>query len=455
LAGLWPLSGPARTQTAGPAVNTQSNQISLDPKYGVGAWIWASETRDQQLCRFWREFEIPRSSVVVSALLRVTADNSYRLFLDERELGRGGDWQDLTEYDVTLLLKPGLHILAVEAFNDFKEAGVLMGLDIGLADGRKIEIASDRNWKVVPLTDGGWRSTRHPGPDWPAATLIAAFDTAPWPQHPTTVIKVPPIAPITIRFWQTGWFQVVLLSLCAVVAMNCLRLMGKLAIQSQAQAVVQRERARIARDLHDDLTAGLTQLVLMGEVARTALPRDSESRQELGRVCEKAHGLARSMDEVIWAINPERDTMRDFVAYICKFAETFLKSTPIRCRFDLEEEMPDFPCDLEMRRNVFFAVKEAIHNVVRHSGAKELALRIHRQKDGIVVTIEDNGKGFDPARPEQGRNGLANMRKRASEAGAVCSIISSPGAGCRVVLTVPLVRPAKGPAHWLVSKIPV
>jgi signal transduction histidine kinase len=449
VAGLWLVAAPAQGQTAEPAVNTHSAQVKLDPKTVIGVWIWASETHDQQLCRFWRGFEIPRSSVVTNAQLCITVDNSYRLFLDGRELGRGGDWQDLTEFDLTPLLNPGAHTLAVEAFNDFLEAGVLAGLAIDLADGRRIEIASDQSWKVVPLAEKGWTSRTHPARDWPAAKVIAAFKAAPWSQMPTTIIKVRQFQPITLRFWQRGWFQAVWLSLCAIVAAICLRLMGKLAIQSQAQQVVRRERARIARDIHDDLSAGLTQLALMSEVARRTLPEDLESRQQVSKVCEKAHGLARSMDEVVWAINPQRDTMRDFVSYVCKYAETFLRSTPMRCRFDLEEQMPDFPCDLEMRRNVFFAVKEAIHNAVRHSGASELMLRIHRQKDGFVVTIEDNGKGFQPTLTDQGRNGLSNMRKRAREAGAVCDIVSEPGAGCRVVLTVPLVRPAEGPAHWL------
>jgi signal transduction histidine kinase len=155
------------------------------------------------------------------------------------------------------------------------------------------------------------------------------------------------------------------------------------------------------------------------------------------------------MNQVIWAINSERDTVRDFASYVCKYAETFLRPTAIRCRFDLEEEMPDFPCDLEVRRNVFLAVKEALHNAVRHSGAGELVLRIHSRKGGIVVMIEDNGKGFDPAREEQVGNGLSNMRKRAREAGAICQITSRPGAGCCVVLTVPMVRLTKSLAYWL------
>jgi hypothetical protein len=131
-------------QTIQSQANTNSNEIKLDSKYGVGAWIWAEETHDQQLCRFWRVFEIPAGAQVVDARLRIAVDDSYNLFLDGREIGRGSGWHQLTEYDITLLLKPGLHTVAVEAFNTIKQAGVLAGLQIGLADGRTIEIASDQ-----------------------------------------------------------------------------------------------------------------------------------------------------------------------------------------------------------------------------------------------------------------------------------------------------------------------
>jgi signal transduction histidine kinase len=226
-------------------------------------------------------------------------------------------------------------------------------------------------------------------------------------------------------------------------------LVGKLALHSRVQLVVQRERARIARDIHDDLSAGLTQLVLIGEVVQSTLPAGSESRQQAGVGCEKARGLVQSMHDVIWAIDSRHDSTCDFSSHVCRYAESFLQPTSIRCHFDLDEEMPDFPFDLGRRRNLFLAVKEALHNAVRHSGASELVLRIHRQGNWIVVIIEDNGKGFEPARRGRVRNGLSNMQKRAADAGGTCSIVSQPAGGCRVILSVPLVHSKGGPAGWL------
>ena len=438
----------AEAALAKPPGNTPSEQIKLDPKYGVGAWIWTSETHDQQLCRFWRRFEIPAGARVVNARLRIAADDSYDLYLDGREIGRGSGWHLLTEYDLTLMLEPGWHTLAVEAFNTFKQAGVLAGLQIKLVDGTTIEIPSDSDWRVVPNTESRWEKETRAKTDWPPATVIAAFGLNPWPVKPS-IFKVPQIYPIVLQFWQTGWFQIVVLSLLVSVGIICMWLIGALALHSRIQQVVQRERARIARDLHDDLSGGLTQLVLIGEVVQSTLPAGSEPRQQASVGCDKARGLIRSMHDVIWAIDSQHDTMHDFNSHVCRYAESFLQPTSIRCHFDLDEEMSDFPFDLGRRRNLFLAVKEALHNAVRHSGASELVLRIHRQGNEIVVVIEDNGRGFDPALKGWEGNGLSNMMKRAADAGGTCSVASQQGAGCRVILRVPLVHSAKGPSDWL------
>lgn len=449
LAVGWPFNALTQGQTAHPAITNQSVHIKWDPKYGVGAWIWTTETHDQQLCRLWRGFEIPEGAHVVNARMHIAADDSYSLFLDGREVGRGSGWHQLTEYDLTLLLEPGLHTIAVEAFNAFKQAGVLAGLQIKLADGRTIEIPSDQSWKVVPTTQSRWETRTRANANWLPATIVGTVERDPWPAKPL-IFKAPPIYPIVLRFWQTGWFQIMLLSLFAAVATVCMWLIGRLALHTRIQEVVQRERARIARDIHDDLSGGLTQLVLIGEVVQSTLPVGSEPHQQAAIGCEQARGLVRSMHDVIWAIDSHHDTTRDFSSHVCRYAESFLQPTSMHCHFDLDEEMPDFPFDLVRRRNLFLAVKEAIHNAVRHSGAGELVLRIARRGNAIVVTIEDNGKGFEPALRNREGNGLSNMMKRAEDAGGTCSIVSRPAAGCRVVLTVPFVPRAKSPVDWLV-----
>jgi signal transduction histidine kinase len=410
--------------------------------YDVGSWIWASETHDQQLCRFWRKFEIPEHSLVIRAILRISADNTFRLFLDGREIGRGGEWADLTEYDLTLLLNPGDHVLAVEAFNNSDVAGLLFGLRAYLSDGRIIAIDSDQNWKLVPLAATGWVSQTEPGRDWPAATVVGPLGIKPW-GFIHKLIHSGPILPVVLRFWQTGAFQITVICIGSALALLCLHLLAKLRLHVNMQNVVRRERSRIARDIHDDVSAELTELRLLADEAQALLPPGSEPAAVVQSVCEKMRQLSRSISEIVWMVNSQRDTFRNFVSFVCKYAEVFLQPAFIRCRLDIEE-MPDSPCDLGVRRNLFLAVKEALNNAVRHSQATEITLRIRRQGQDAVVSIEDNGKGFDLARANRERDGVASMKGRARDVGGDCAIVTREGAGCRVTFTVPLAAPDQG-----------
>ena len=435
-------SGAGTTNTDAAPVTT------LHPQLGVGSWIWDRTTYNRQECRLWRSFEIPEAATVERARVRITADNEYRLFLDGRELGHGADLRMLTTYDITPLLAPGVHVLGVLGYNDLDIAGVLLGLRVELTDGRVIEIGSDASWRVVPEGERGWLKKTRASASWPPAKVIAAVGQGRWPDR-FNRYSAPPLLPLRVPAWQSGWFQISLASVCAAAIATCLYLIGRLVMQSQSQQVVQRERARIARDLHDDLSGGLTQLVLLGETAQSELPPESDPRRHLSEVCERARVLLRGLNETIWVVNSQRDTLRDFASYVCKYAETFLQSVPIRCRFDVEPDLPPIPCDVGIRRNLFLAVKEALNNVVRHSGASEVYMRIHREGLRVLVCVEDDGKGFDPASSDRERNGLQNMVKRAAEAGGECSIISLPGAGCRVQFNVPLAGPRRYPLRWL------
>jgi two-component sensor histidine kinase len=404
----------------------------------IGKWIWDVQAFDKQTCQLWKSFVIPPGAVVSRAILRITVDNGYQLFLDGQEIGRGSDWRTLTEYDVTWLLNPGKHVLAVEAFNDRLAGGLMFGLEIELVDQRVIEIVSDDSWRIVPNTERGWVNKKNAPVNWPSAKVVGAMGQDPWLKWPIAVMAEPPLHPVVVHFWQTGWFQLSLLAVCVLAILFCLWLMTQLAAQSQAQRFLQLERARIARDIHDDLGARLTELVLLGEVMQSELPADSETRGQFNQICEKARGLSHALDEIVWAINSRRDTLRDFVSYVCKYAQLFLSATPIRCRLDVEPEIPAVAFDLPIRRNLFLAVKEALNNAAKHSEAGKLFLRIYRQNQKLSVVVEDDGKGFDPAQTDLMRNGVTNMAQRMHEVRGTCCLSAQPGQGCRVEFMVPL-----------------
>jgi signal transduction histidine kinase len=406
----------------------------------MGSWIWETNTFDRQTVRFWKSFEIPAGKTVQRARLRVTGDNEYTLYLDGREIGRDAEWRHLYEYDITSLLSPGRHVLALEVYNSFNEAGMVMGLRVGLSDGNIMEVKSDSSWCLVPEGIKGWEKMMQPAEGWREAKVLIPFGAQPWGKL-DTIDLVPPLQPFIVPFWQKGWFQITLMVVCVLASLISFWLMTQLMMHKKEKELLLRERGRIARDIHDDLGLRVTQLVLQGEVAQSESALGSEARGHFDQMCEEAREALRAMDEVLWAINPRRDTLREFTTYVCGYAQTFLKNTAIQCVLDVEPEMSSDTFELPLRRNLLLAVKEALNNAVKHSHATELVLKIRWHNKRLVLTVEDNGSGFNPAAASAERNGLTNLAQRMHEVGGEFRLASEPGKGCRVEFSTPLTHP--------------
>jgi hypothetical protein len=416
--------------------------VPRDSTNGLGRWIWASQTTDKQFCQLWRTFEIPPGVKVTRALLKITVDNGYRFLLDGRELGQGTEWRALTQYDITLLLSPGTHTLAVIAFNDFLQGGMICGLKIEMSNGQVMQIKSDDSWRIVPNDESGWESKKQSAANWPAAKILGPGDTSSmwWSDRPLDFVTVAQFKPVEIPLWHRGWFHIALASLCGTALLVCLWLMAQLIVQNKEHQLLNLERSRIARDIHDDVGTRLTKLVLQGEVAQSTQPANSEVRRQLDTICEGLRGVLGAMDEVLWAVNPRHDTLANFIAYICDYAQTFLQNTKIQCLLEVEPDIPPLNFDLPLRRSLLLVVKEALNNAAKHSNASRLTLKIYRDSQKLVVVVEDNGCGFDLNQARQNRNGLTNFFQRMSEAGGECQIVTRPGEGCRVEFSIPLTR---------------
>jgi signal transduction histidine kinase len=212
------------------------------------------------------------------------------------------------------------------------------------------------------------------------------------------------------------------------------------AIGAGRRRLLDRERARIARDIHDEFGGRLSGLILDGELAQSENLDNAGASLRFSQINSGLREALEAMDEVLWAVNPRRDTVRDFVTYVCEYTHKFFQSTPIQCRLEVEAGLPALELDVTLRRNLLFAVKEAVTNAAKHSGAGNVVLQIHRRKSGLEVVVADDGRGFDPARITGERNGLGNMVMRMREAGGECGIVSGPGKGCRVEFNIPLTR---------------
>jgi signal transduction histidine kinase/ligand-binding sensor domain-containing protein len=225
----------------------------------------------------------------------------------------------------------------------------------------------------------------------------------------------------------------------------------KLALLQQQHAI-ERDRARIAKDIHDDIGAGLTQITLLAELVRR---EPEQTGANLERITHSARKLTKAMDEIVWAVDPQHDTFEGLMDYISAYAEDFLRVAGIRCRMDLPVALPVMQVDAELRYNLFLALKEALNNVVKHAKATEVWLRLKIEASSFTLTVEDNGGGLPAAsgvaamgaqsgdRLASG-SGLGNLKKRLDAIGGDCTVQSGPGQGTRVTMTV-RVKPGASP----------
>jgi signal transduction histidine kinase len=140
------------------------------------------------------------------------------------------------------------------------------------------------------------------------------------------------------------------------------------------------------------------------------------------------------MNQIIWALNPKNDNLEGLVAYIRRFAFEYLEPSKIRCTFDLPGDLPVRALSVEVRRNVYLVVREALHNAIKHSGATQIDLRLNVEDFGLKISIKDNGKGFEPEKLELHGNGLINMKKRMNDIGGKIDINSKLGEGTEIKL---------------------
>jgi ligand-binding sensor domain-containing protein/signal transduction histidine kinase len=247
------------------------------------------------------------------------------------------------------------------------------------------------------------------------------------------------------HFWQTWWFQsgAVLLIIGSAGGtaryVETRRLRRRLQLLEQLHAV-ERERGRIAKDIHDDLGSSLTRIMMLGERAEEGLVNHEEVGLHVRKIIASARGTVQSLDEIVWAINPENDTLDGLVSYISHYADEFFESTNISCRLEVPDKLPSVILPAEVRHDLFLVVKETFNNCLKHSGASVIRLCVSSQADFMTIRIEDNGCGFESNVPGSGRkgNGLQNMRKRINSLGDQFTITSAPGQGTQVSFTVKL-----------------
>ena len=243
------------------------------------------------------------------------------------------------------------------------------------------------------------------------------------------------------HFYETLWFH--LLATASVIGLifALVRQRFKVTLRRQTEQLERRnaiecERARIAKDIHDDLGSSLTHIAVLGDLAR--LDKDSSRVEKMSATARQA---IKSLDEIVWAVNPRNDKLEDLIDYIGGYAVDYLGDARIRCWLDAPDQMPPEELSSNIRYNIFLTVKEALQNIVKHSRATEVWLRVQITANRLTIVIRDNGHGFAAESDDALADGLRNMRQRMDDSGGTCRIESRVGSGTEITLEMPFKNP--------------
>ncbi len=256
-------------------------------------------------------------------------------------------------------------------------------------------------------------------------------------------------------WWRTAWALAIYVLMAVILVAGTARLVShrrlrrRLAVLAQQQAM-ERERMRIAQDMHDEIGSKLTKISFMSERARGELQGQEPVARKLNSIASTSRDLLQSLDEIVWAVNPHNDTLEHLAAYLGHYATEYLQNTSVECELHIPQGLPHHPLSAEARHNLFLAFEESLNNALKHGRASRIRVEMRAEPGLFEINVEDNGCGFDvaavasakhdPTAPAEKRtgNGMQNLRQRLADVGGQCSIRSPPGQGTMVTLTVPL-----------------
>jgi signal transduction histidine kinase len=250
--------------------------------------------------------------------------------------------------------------------------------------------------------------------------IAAAVGSGPW--LPGTASMDFTVRP---AWWQTLSFKttIILALMAAVWGIVMLGARAKIRRLKQQRAI-ERERTRIARDMHDDIGANLTHIA---SSSRLALLDDPAARGgHLEEIAKTARETVEALDEIVWAVNPRYDSLAGTIEYLGKLALRLTAPTGLHCEVDLPDEIPDLPLAADARHHLLLAAKEALHNAVKHSHGTKVRLLVTLDRGELIVVVEDDGAGFSPDSVRAGSNGLSNLRERMAALGGSIDFETPP-----------------------------
>jgi ligand-binding sensor domain-containing protein len=249
---------------------------------------------------------------------------------------------------------------------------------------------------------------------------------------------------IIAPWWQSWWALTGVIVLAILLLTGILRFyyheklkkqLQKQRILLEKQQAVEKERTRIATDMHDDLGAGLSRIKYLSDTIGLKKQQQQPIEEDVMKIRDYSREMIDKMGEIVWALNEKNDSLQDLLSYTRSYGAEYLSQNGIRCTIDFPEHIPMLFVSGEFRRNVFLAVKEVLHNIIKHSQAEDVRMSIRIDKD-LLLQVHDNGIGFnrDSIRPYS--NGLNNIEKRMQEIGGIVEFKNTNGTS--VTLRIPI-----------------
>ena len=201
---------------------------------------------------------------------------------------------------------------------------------------------------------------------------------------------------------------------------------GAYAAHRARMAVVlrlERQRSRIAMDLHDDIGSALGSIRILSGLAASDRVDDRERREFASRIAETCGELGTALSQIVWALRPESGTVEALASQLARRGSALFPNSRPRFEVRFPERWPVSHLPAAQLRNLLSIGQEALHNAARHSGAEIVLLAFEHQGEGWIMRIEDDGGGQDPG---QGM-GLRNMERRATAIEAGIEFQRSPG----------------------------
>lgn len=261
------------------------------------------------------------------------------------------------------------------------------------------------------------------------------------------------VVAVSKYFWQTWWFLglsflTLLVLVIGVVRFTVRRRLQRRLQQLEQERALERERTRIAQDLHDEMGAKLCRISFLSEDARRNHNVSSELQNQIISISDASRDVLHSLDEIVWAVNPQNDTLEHVASYLGYYAQEYFQETGIECKVDIPERLPPYPLSSQLRHHLLLAVHEAFTNALKHSHASQVSVFVLYDGSALEIVITDNGDGFNPSlihstadpRAATG-NGLRNMSQRLADIGGRCLIDSQVGRGVTIRFVLPLNQP--------------